>query len=107
MAAKKPQGRRKHVPMRRCIACRHSFPKRVLVRIILSPERGLVVDPSGKMAGRGAYLCQDPLCWEKTLVSEDLLSRALNSTVSSDARMALSAYFEQELKNKPGHVAEG
>lgn len=73
----------------------------------MSSERVVVVDPSGKMAGRGAYLCQDPLCWERTLASEDLLSRALNRSVSSDARKALSDYFEHELKKEPGHVAEG
>jgi predicted RNA-binding protein YlxR (DUF448 family) len=107
VVAKKSTGRSKHIPMRRCIACRNSFPKRTLVRIVRSKDEGVLVDPSGKKAGRGAYLCDNPLCWERVLTSENLLARALNGSVSPDARAALSAYYDREFKEKPGRVAEG
>ena len=104
--AKKSPGRRKRMPMRSCIACRQSLPKRALVRIVASPD-GVVIDPSGKLAGRGAYLCHDPVCWEKAIASKDLISRALRTTFSGETRAAMSAYMEQGLKEELERAAEG
>lgn len=106
MVKRPPQGRRKHVPMRSCISCRKAYPKRSLVRIVFS-EQGLVVDPSGKQAGRGAYLCRDRACWERVLASNDLLSRALHETVLDQDKAALWVYLEQDLVEEPGHLAKG
>ena len=51
----------KQAPLRRCIACRQRKEKHALIRIVRR-EEGLVVDSSGKMDGRGAYVCRDPKC---------------------------------------------
>ena len=48
--------RPKHVPQRTCIACRKVAGKRGLVRLVRTAEGNVEVDPSGKQAGRGAYL---------------------------------------------------
>ncbi|MGC8904978.1 YlxR family protein [Thermus sp.] len=58
----------KHVPLRMCVACRKRRPKGELLRILLT-ETGFHLDPSGKLPGRGAYVCPDnPECWtEKRL----------------------------------------
>lgn len=106
MVKKLPQGRRKHVPVRTCVFCRKAYPKRSLVRIV-SSEQGLVVDSSGKQAGRGAYLCRDRACWEKALASKDVLSRALRQTVSDQDKAALLVYLEQDLVEEPGRAAKG
>ena len=53
------------VPMRRCIGCMESRPKRELIRVVASPEGEVRLDPSGKANGRGAYLCPDPECVAK------------------------------------------
>jgi predicted RNA-binding protein YlxR (DUF448 family) len=42
------------------------LPKRALLRLVCQPE-GVQVDPTGKMAGRGAYLHNVRNCWEKGL----------------------------------------
>ena len=42
------------------------LPKRSLLRLVRQPE-GVQVDPTGKMAGRGAYLHNMRSCWEKGL----------------------------------------
>ena len=42
------------------------LPKRALLRLVHQPE-GVQVDPTGKMAGRGAYLHNVRDCWEKGL----------------------------------------
>ncbi len=82
--------RPKHVPQRTCIACREVLPKRSLVRLVRTPE-GVLVDPTGKQTGRGAYLHDKRSCWDKALKS-DLLERALKTELTNDERERLRAH---------------
>jgi predicted RNA-binding protein YlxR (DUF448 family) len=59
-----------------CVACRTSRPKRDLQRIVRTPERSVVIDPSGRLAGRGAYVCQGADCLALA-ISKGALARAL------------------------------
>ena len=61
--SKKPVQRVKHVPQRTCVGCRSVIAKRQLVRVVRTAD-GVVVDPTGKLAGRGAYLHDRRSCWE-------------------------------------------
>jgi uncharacterized protein len=56
----------KHVPQRTCVGCRTVLAKRSLIRLVRQAE-GVLVDPTGKVAGRGAYLHNRRSCWEKGL----------------------------------------
>jgi predicted RNA-binding protein YlxR (DUF448 family) len=81
--AKKPQsGRHKHVPQRTCVVCRQTADKRTLIRIVKTPDDGVHVDPTGKRNGRGAYLCNDPACWQQALHT-DVLGKALRTTLTA------------------------
>lgn len=82
--------RPKHVPQRTCVACREVLPKRGLVRLVRTPE-GVVIDPTGKKTGRGAYLHDKRSCWEKALKS-DLLERALKTELTIEERERLRAH---------------
>ena len=84
----------RHVPQRTCISCRATSAKREFVRVVRTPEGPIEVDPSGKRAGRGAYLCARRSCWEEAL-KKDRLARALRTTVSPGDRDALRRYAEQ------------
>ena len=42
----------KKIPMRRCIGCMQSKPKRELLRIVRDPEKGIAIDPTGKAPGK-------------------------------------------------------
>ena len=76
-AKKKAKGPRpKHVPQRTCIACRRTDAKRGLMRLVRDADGHIGLDPTGKRAGRGAYLCHDPACWEQALKRHGL-ERAL------------------------------
>ncbi|MDQ3653846.1 MAG: YlxR family protein [Chloroflexota bacterium] len=77
--------RAKHMPVRTCVACRESGAKRGLTRIVRTPEGEVVIDPTGKRNGRGAYLCDKPGCWERAL-STPILSRALNVQLTQETR---------------------
>ncbi|MDR1572333.1 MAG: YlxR family protein [Clostridiales Family XIII bacterium] len=54
----------KRIPMRRCVGCMQSKPKRELIRIAAG-ENGARPDPTGKANGRGVYLCRDRECFLK------------------------------------------
>lgn len=73
----------KKIPERSCIGCRGKFPKKELTRIVRTPEGDVKLDPTGKLNGRGAYLCPKPECLEKAYKG-DRLSQALKTDVSEE-----------------------
>jgi len=89
--AKKSPKRVKHVPQRTCVGCRLVLPKRALTRIVRTPE-GVVVDPTGKLAGRGAYLHNARSCWHRALKGP--LASALRTELTDQDRAALQAFWE-------------
>jgi predicted RNA-binding protein YlxR (DUF448 family) len=88
MARKQPAGRRKRAPQRTCVVCGQTMDKRALIRLVVDPAAGVVVDPTGKRNGRGAYLCAEDICWEKALKT-DVLDRALRTPLTADDRVRL------------------
>ena len=52
----------KHIPLRTCVSCGKKTAKRELLRIVATPSVGIVVDSSGRVNGRGAYVCRDGDC---------------------------------------------
>ncbi len=68
----------KHIPQRTCIACRTVRAKRELIRIVRTTTHHVETDPTGKKAGRGAYLCRQRECWEMVLNHPARLMQALN-----------------------------
>lgn len=68
------------IPIRRCIGCMESKPKRELIRVVASKEGDVRLDLSGKANGRGAYLCPDPECFAKAK-KKNAFSRNLNISV--------------------------
>jgi predicted RNA-binding protein YlxR (DUF448 family) len=72
-----------HVPQRTCVACRQSRPKADLLRVVRTPAGPIEVDPTGKAAGRGAYVCRSEVCAERA-VKQKKLNRALGAPVGED-----------------------
>lgn len=85
--------RPRHVPQRTCIACRQEARKRELIRIVRTPDQHIVVDPTGKANGRGAYLHPVRGCWEKALKGGSI-RHALKITPAPDDAEALRAFGE-------------
>lgn len=79
------------LPQRRCIGCNSGADKRSLVRIVRNPEGRIEVDPAGKAAGRGAYLCSRPECWDAAL-KRNRIEQALRATLNSEDRSRLVEY---------------
>lgn len=57
--------RPRKIPMRQCLGCNEHRPKRELIRVVRTPLGEVKLDPVGKMAGRGAYVCRDLACFQK------------------------------------------
>lgn len=89
----KGEKRAKHVPERSCVVCRQKKPKRELTRIVRTPEGAVQIDPKGRQAGRGAYLCRSKACWESGLKG-GRISRALRTEIGASDRAQLVAYGE-------------
>jgi predicted RNA-binding protein YlxR (DUF448 family) len=66
------------------------MPKRQMVRIVRGAD-GVLVDPTGKVAGRGAYLHDRRQCWESGL--KGALSHALKVELTSDDRARLEEFM--------------
>lgn len=49
----------KKIPLRTCVVTREKLPKQELLRVVRTPEGEVLVDDSGKMNGRGAYIKKD------------------------------------------------
>lgn len=95
MATKKPAGPKpRRVPQRTCVGCRLVLSKRQLIRLVRRADGSVDVDPTGKAAGRGAYLHDQRACWEKAL-SQHALDHALKITLNETDRVRLRAYGEQ------------
>ena len=69
----------KKVPIRTCIACRTAKPKKELIRVVKTNE-DIRLDLTGKLNGRGAYVCNDENCIHK-LKKQRLLNRAFSCQV--------------------------
>lgn len=46
----------KKIPMRTCVVTKEKCEKRDLIRIVRTSDGEVIVDPTGKANGRGAYL---------------------------------------------------
>ena len=62
--------------------------KRDLTRVVRTPDGRVVLDPTGRLAGRGAYLCDDPACREAAM-KKGALTRALAAPVPDALRAEL------------------
>jgi predicted RNA-binding protein YlxR (DUF448 family) len=86
-----PKPRRQ--PQRTCIGCRREQGKRGLVRIVRTPEGRVVVDPTGRANGRGAYLHPLRPCWVKALKGATITNALKFSPAKEDVE-ALRAFAD-------------
>ncbi len=70
----------KKIPQRQCMGCRERKEKRQLIRVVRTPEGEVKLDFSGKLSGRGAYLCPDIQCLQRAQRSK-ALERSLETVI--------------------------
>jgi uncharacterized protein len=94
---KKTGKRVRHIPLRTCIGCREVIAKRSLTRVVRTAD-GVKLDPTGKAAGRGAYLHNNRSCWQKALKGP--LARALKTELTEQDREELLSFTAALLENE-------
>ena len=62
----------KRIVQRMCIGCNEKKDRRELIRIVLNKNGEIAIDKTGKMEGRGAYICDNIECLEKAVKSKRL-----------------------------------
>lgn len=88
MAAKK-------IPLRMCCGCGEMKPKKELVRIVRVSENEIKLDMTGRLNGRGAYICPDSGCLAKAKKAKRI-ERAFECPISDE----LYEEFENGLSEK-------
>ena len=89
MAQTRPE---KKVPTRRCLGCGEHFPKNELIRVLRTPDGKCVLDMTGKMSGRGAYICKSLTCFKKARKS-----RRFEASLECSVSEEVYAVMEEEL----------
>lgn len=76
--------------MRKCIGCMESFPKKELCRIVKNKDNDIQFDATGKLNGRGTYICKNTECFEKAMKSKRL-SKSIEAEIPADIYEAIKA----------------
>ncbi|NLB91474.1 MAG: YlxR family protein [Clostridiales bacterium] len=82
------------IPMRMCVGCREMKPKKELLRVVKTPEGEILLDFSGKVSGRGAYVCPNKECLERA-VKQKQLDRALEVVLDDEVIKDLEKALEK------------
>lgn len=78
----------KKTPMRMCTGCREMKPKQQLIRIVKTPDGEIKLDTTGRLNGRGAYICKSANCLKKAQKA-GALSRAFETNVADEVYAAI------------------
>ena len=80
------------IPLRQCMGCREMKSKKEMVRILRTVDGSVVLDLTGRMNGRGAYICISEDCLEKALKRHGL-DRAFKQTVSAETVKSVTEFI--------------
>lgn len=86
----------KKIPQRQCMGCRERKSKREMLRVVRGTDGSVSLDFSGRVNGRGAYLCPNPECLRKARKSRSL-ERCLETQIPEDVYLRL----EKEMEAQP------
>ena len=78
-----------------CIACHEMKPKKEMLRIVKPKEGDAFIDHTGKAAGRGAYICDNPECIKK-LKKGKLLNKTFSAQISAEVYDCIEEDFFAE-----------
>ena len=84
----------KKVPLRKCIGCQEMKHKKSLIRIVKNKEDAFFVDFTGKLNGRGAYICPDEACLSAAIKTKGL-ERAFECKIPDEVYEQLKKGLKQ------------
>ncbi len=83
----------KKIPQRQCMGCRERKDKKAMIRVVRCTDGSVSLDFSGKLNGRGAYVCPDPECLKKAQKSK-ALERSLETPIPQEVYDRLAKEME-------------
>ena len=83
----------KKIPQRQCMGCRERKDKKAMIRVVRCTDGSVSLDFSGKLNGRGAYVCPDPECLKKAQKSK-ALERSLEVAIPQEVYDRLEKEME-------------
>lgn len=86
------------IPLRTCIGCNLTKQKKELLRIVKTPEGEIKVDQTGKLNGRGAYLCHNKDCFSQAM-KKGKIEHSLKLTLSLEKEKELELKVNQILSS--------
>ncbi|MEE1066667.1 MAG: YlxR family protein [Acutalibacteraceae bacterium] len=85
----------KKIPLRKCTGCGEMKPKKELVRVVKTPDDKVLIDLTGRVNGRGAYICPDEKCLRIARKSKRI-ERSFQMQIPDEVYDKM----EEELKNR-------
>ena len=73
----------KRQPQRRCMGCNEKKDKKDFIRIVKNKDNQINLDKTGKLEGRGAYICDNIDCLNKVIKSKRL-EKVFDSKISDE-----------------------
>lgn len=73
----------KNIPQRTCIGCNEKKDKNNFIRIVKDNNNNINIDKTGKMNGRGAYICDSIDCLEKAIKNKKI-EKSFKMNISED-----------------------
>ena len=83
------------IPMRKCVGCNEMKEKRMLIRAVKNSEGVICIDPTGKMPGRGAYLCRSKRCFDAAFKAKRL-EKALKCRIPEEVYTTLREQIAED-----------
>lgn len=86
--------KQRKIPERMCVACRNMKPKTELIRIVKTSDGTVSVDETGKVNGRGVYICKCKQCVERAAKNKGF-AKACGFALTEELRACLEKIIEQ------------
>lgn len=83
----------KKAPQRTCMACQIKTDKKALLRVVRDANGAVHLDSTGKMPGRGAYICLKSACLDKIMKTKRL-QNVLETTITDDVYDNIRRHIE-------------
>lgn len=85
----------KSTPLRMCVVCKEMVPKKNLLRIVVDKNGEVFIDYTGKANGRGAYVCNNPVC-VKSCIKKKILNKVFKKELSEELYNSISEAYEKK-----------
>lgn len=82
----------KKIPLRQCVGCNEMKSKKDLLRVLKTAEEEVLLDTTGRLNGRGAYLCKNADCLKRAIKQKGI-ERSLKMNIDKSVYEKLEKEF--------------